>query len=152
MLFDKFYQNLENDDTLKDKTGIEIVSLLELCMNATYFTIKEVHYRQCFGTAMHVFTIFSDIGHGGNTRATHFPLSQQTMPPTVSGDCSYYIRKVDELKQLFSGNLPILTSIWILILTILSHLKHQWLVPSHWSPWHCQCWKLEELWKTCSVL
>ena len=30
----------------------EIVSLLELCLNATYFTFKETHYRQCFGTAM----------------------------------------------------------------------------------------------------
>ena len=46
-------RRLENGNTLEERTGMnveEIVSLLELCLNATYFTFKETHYRQCFGT------------------------------------------------------------------------------------------------------
>ena len=40
-------RRLENDNTLEERTGMdveEMVSLLELCLNATYFTFKETHY------------------------------------------------------------------------------------------------------------
>ena len=46
---------LENDDTLDTRTGLSvasIMSLLSLCLNATYFSFRDVLYKQVFGTAM----------------------------------------------------------------------------------------------------
>ena len=48
-------QRLEADDTLSDRTTLnvaEIMSLLSLCLNATFFRFREVFYQQIFGTPM----------------------------------------------------------------------------------------------------
>ena len=46
---------LENDNTLQDRTCLSvssIVSLLRLCLEATYFSFRGEIYQQVFGTAM----------------------------------------------------------------------------------------------------
>ena len=46
---------LENDDTLEDRTQLEvdnIILLLELCLNATYLQFNQICYQQRQGTAM----------------------------------------------------------------------------------------------------
>ena len=46
---------LENDDTFDTHSGLSvasIMSLLSLCLNATYFSSRSVFYKQVFGTAM----------------------------------------------------------------------------------------------------
>ena len=48
-------RHLETDDTLADRTALNvnsIVSLLELCLSATFFSFRGNFYRQTFGTAM----------------------------------------------------------------------------------------------------
>ena len=49
------HQRLEADDTLADRTTLninDIVSLLSLRLNATFFSYRGVFYQQVFGTAM----------------------------------------------------------------------------------------------------
>ena len=49
------HQRLEADDTLADRTTLninDIMSLLSLCLNATFFSYRGVFYQQVFGTAM----------------------------------------------------------------------------------------------------
>ena len=46
---------LEKDETLEGRTCLnmeEIISLLKLCLNATYLTFRETHYQQTFCTTM----------------------------------------------------------------------------------------------------
>ena len=48
-------ERLENDTTLDDRTILsvdDILSLLSLCLNATYFSFRGTFYKQVFGTAM----------------------------------------------------------------------------------------------------
>ena len=48
-------QRLHDDTSLPERTSLtpkEIVSLLELCLNATYFTFRSTYYQQVHGTAM----------------------------------------------------------------------------------------------------
>ena len=49
------HRRLEADETLDDRTGLSvenIISLLELCLNATFLAFRGSFYRQTFGTAM----------------------------------------------------------------------------------------------------
>ena len=49
------HRHLESDDTLPDRTSLdvnEIMSLIDLCLNATYFGFRGRFYQQVFGTAM----------------------------------------------------------------------------------------------------
>ena len=49
------HRRLQDDDTLPDRTTLnvdEIISLLSLCLNATFFVFRGVFYQQVFGTAM----------------------------------------------------------------------------------------------------
>ena len=48
---------MEADDTLSDRTSLDvknniIISLLKLCLDATYFVFHGTIYQQIFGTAM----------------------------------------------------------------------------------------------------
>ena len=46
---------LQKDETLGDRTMLitdEIIRLLSLCLNASYFTYHNEFYQQVFGTAM----------------------------------------------------------------------------------------------------
>ena len=46
-------RRLSMDDTLDDRTCLgvdDIISLLELCMGATFLSFRGVFYQQCFGT------------------------------------------------------------------------------------------------------
>ena len=48
-------QKLRADDDLKKRTKLtiqQIINLLELCLNTTYFTFREQIYKQSFGAAM----------------------------------------------------------------------------------------------------
>ena len=48
-------QCLQDDPSLPERTSLtpsEIVSLLELCLNATYFAFRNTYYQQIHGTAM----------------------------------------------------------------------------------------------------
>ena len=48
-------QCLQEDSSLPERTSLtpsEIVSLLELCLNATYFAFRNTYYQQIHGTAM----------------------------------------------------------------------------------------------------
>ena len=48
-------RRLSVDDTLDDRTCLgvdDIISLLELCLDATFLSFRGVFYKQCFGTAM----------------------------------------------------------------------------------------------------
>ena len=48
-------RRLEADETLSDRTCLsvdEVVTLLELCLGATFMSFRGVHYQQSFGTAM----------------------------------------------------------------------------------------------------
>ena len=48
-------QRLQADDTLSDRTSLdveEVISLLSLCLNSTFFVFRGVFYQQVFGTAM----------------------------------------------------------------------------------------------------
>ena len=48
-------ERLESDETLSDRTKLnvdEIMSMLSLCLNATYFSFRGVIYQQIHGTAM----------------------------------------------------------------------------------------------------
>ena len=49
------HQCLQDDSSLPERTSLtssEIVSLLELCLNATYFTFHNTYYQRIHGTAM----------------------------------------------------------------------------------------------------
>ena len=49
------HKRLEDDKTLKERTGLEvddITQLLKMCLDATYLTFHDTHYQQTFGTAM----------------------------------------------------------------------------------------------------
>ena len=44
-------RRLEMDETLEDRTGMsvnDIISLLELCLSATFMSFRGAHYQQCF--------------------------------------------------------------------------------------------------------
>ena len=48
-------RNLESDDTLEDRTKLDvdnIILLLEMCLNATFLQFEETCYQQRQGTAM----------------------------------------------------------------------------------------------------
>ncbi len=48
-------QCIQDDSSLQERTSLtpsEIVSLLELCLNATYFAFRNTYYQQIHGTAM----------------------------------------------------------------------------------------------------
>ena len=48
-------QRLQDDSSPPARTSLtpsEIVSLLELCLNATYFAFRNIYYQQIHGTAM----------------------------------------------------------------------------------------------------
>ena len=48
-------QRLKDDASLPERTSLsvdEIISLLELCLNATYFAFRDTFYQQIHGTAM----------------------------------------------------------------------------------------------------
>ena len=48
-------KRLEEDDSLADRTPLSIdniISLLDLCLNATFFMFRRITYQQVFGTAM----------------------------------------------------------------------------------------------------
>ena len=49
------YQRLRNDPSLPDRTSLtsdEILTLLDLCLNATFFAFRDTYYQQIHGTAM----------------------------------------------------------------------------------------------------
>ena len=48
-------ERLEEDESLSSRTSLsvdDIISLLALCLKATFFTFREVIYQQIYGTAM----------------------------------------------------------------------------------------------------
>jgi hypothetical protein len=48
-------RRLEEDEILDEQTCLsieEIMSLLQLCLNASYLTFRRTHYQQTFSTAM----------------------------------------------------------------------------------------------------
>ena len=49
------HQRLRNDPSLPDRTSLipdEILTLLDLCLNATFFAFRNTYYQQIHGTAM----------------------------------------------------------------------------------------------------
>ena len=52
---DVAHRHLQDDDTLKERTALEveeIVTLLKLCLDATYLCFRDKYYQQTFGMAM----------------------------------------------------------------------------------------------------
>ena len=55
LAFQIAHRHLEANDTLKDRTNLDvqnIILLLELCVNATYLQFQQLYYQQRQGTAM----------------------------------------------------------------------------------------------------